>query len=146
MTSAELIERETRLQLLTLSDSFSEDEWGNIACTFVQPPLQLSLVRNQHDGDTSITLILNGATQPIVQFDVNGCLHFQVKEEAATTILELVAVSELDYRTRGTYRADTGLLITVKPFIQLRPFFHSESASASDQRFPTIQSGGKSAA
>lgn len=140
MPSLQTLEQEKRLRLLTLSDSFSEDEDGEQVFTFIRGPLRLVLLRNEYDGDTSVLLSHNECVEPILKFEIKGCKSFEIKEEGQTVYLEMVAVSALDYRTRGTYRADTGLLIAVRPFIQVCPFFRSESADSSDQRLPGILS------
>jgi hypothetical protein len=133
MQSFELPEAEVRLQLLSLADTFSEDGEGNMAASFCTGPSKVTLHRNSYDGDTSISLTVNGQEQPLIVIDLKGCKAFRIEQNDDSVLLEAIAVSELDYRTRGTYQADSGFRIIVRPIISIQPFFRAAPAPSPKQ-------------
>jgi hypothetical protein len=138
MTSQTTSELDAELRFMALATSTLEDEFGEIGYVFVVAQTKLKLSRNRHDGDTFVGIRTSGHDEPLFCCTLFGCKSLSVQEIGKAVVISLLSVSALDYRTRGTYQADTGLEITVHPFIQVRPYFRAEPADSSMQRIKAL--------
>lgn len=123
MTSNDYRDRLDELSILELATAIKEDEFGNIWYTFATPMGVIELHRSLYDGDTAITLVVPGQSDPVVLLELVGCEGVVAVNDKRGKYLEFVGQHKVEDYARGELEKTAGFRVRFEPFVRIEPFY-----------------------